>query len=110
MCVLQHHDLHVTIPKRDDVTVQQMVAIGVRSERIHILRPDNQQQIRHLDNTYHGRVQEVIFQGDSTAYVVQLGDDTIRVVEPNVKDAVAFHKNDEVIVGWRKGDVIVLHT
>ena len=105
-CVLQHQQMQVVIPRRENFSLHQQIAIGVRSERIHLNRdPDS---VKHLDNTYHGRVKEVIFQGDRTAYTIQLESETIKVVEPNLMDSVAYRKNDKVAVGWNKSDIIVL--
>ena len=104
--VLQHGKMQITLPPRDDWRRQQSFALGVRSERIHLsLDPNN---LKHCDNWYQGRVQEVIFQGDRTAYTIQLEHEKIKVVEPNLKNAVAYHKGDDVTVGWNKTDVIVL--
>lgn len=106
LCVLQHQQMRIVIPKRENFFLQQQLAIGVRSERIHLSRDPG--SVKHLDNTYHGQIKEVIFQGDRTAYTVQLGSETIKVVEPNLTDSIAYRKHDEVTVGWNKSDVIVL--
>ena len=105
-CLLQHRDLQVKIPKREHLSRGRQGAIGVRSERIQISR--DPAALQDVDNTYHGHVKEVIFQGDRTAYTIQTGSETVKVVEPNVMDAVAYHHHDEVLVGWNTSDIIVL--
>lgn len=105
-CVLQHQQLRVVIPKRAHFVVDQEIAIGVRSERIQLSR--HPEMLKHLDNRYEGHVKEVIFQGDRTAYIIQVGSATVKVVEPNLIDSVRYHKHDEVVIGWKNHDVIVL--
>ncbi|MBD3308932.1 polyamine ABC transporter ATP-binding protein [candidate division KSB3 bacterium] len=104
--VLQHQQMQIRIPACDHLSLQQEIAVGVRSERISLSRsPDTLDQV---DNRYTGRVKEVIFQGDRTAYTIQVEAETIKVVEPNLTNSVTYHKDDEVVVGWNKDDVIVL--
>jgi ABC-type Fe3+/spermidine/putrescine transport system ATPase subunit len=105
-CVLQHQQMQVVIPKREHFSPGQQSAVGIRSERIQLSR--DSAHLKHLDNTYHGYVKEVIFQGDRTAYTIQSGAEIMKVVEPNVIDKVAYQHNDEVVVGWNKSDVIIL--
>ncbi|MDY0094787.1 MAG: ABC transporter ATP-binding protein [Candidatus Vecturithrix sp.] len=105
-CVLQHQQLNVIIPKRAQFDVGQEIAIGVRSERIQLSR--DPEMLKHLDNQYEGHVKEVIFQGDRTAYIIQVGSETVKVVEPNLIDSVTYHKNDHVMIGWKTHDIIVL--
>ena len=105
-CVLQHQQMQVRIPRRAQFSTHQRCMIGVRSERIHLRRkPD---ELSQMENLYHGRVKEVIFQGDRTAYTIQLGEELVKVVEPNLTNSVAYHPNDAVCIGWNRGDVIVL--
>ena len=105
-CVLQHQQLSVVIPKRTHFAVDQTIAIGVRSERIQLSR--HPEKLAHLDNRYNGQIKEVIFQGDRTAYIIQIGSEIVKVVEPNLNDSVMYHKHDEVVIGWKTHDVIVL--
>ena len=105
-CALQRQQMSVVIPKREHFAVDQQIAIGVRSERIQLSR--HSETLKHLDNRYEGHVKEVIFQGDRTAYTIQIGSDTVKVVESNLMDSVTYHKNDKVTIGWKTSDVIVL--
>ena len=105
-CVLQHHQMQIRIPRRTPCSPRQRGMIGVRSERIHLRR--EAEELAQMDNRYHGQVKEVIFQGDRTAYTIQLGEEMIKVVEPNLTNSVAYHPNDAVSIGWNTGDVIVL--
>ena len=89
-CALQRQQMSVVIPKREHFAVDQQIAIGVRSERIQLSR--HSETLKHLDNRYEGHVKEVIFQGDRTAYTIQIGSDTVKVVESNLMDSVTYHK------------------
>ncbi len=108
-CRVQVGDIAIEALSRRPVAVGDEVALALRAERIRLLTPAD--QVPAQANAFPCRVDEIIFEGDRTVYVVTpraSGLAVLRVYHHNDLGIIGYRPGDNLLATWEPEDVIVL--
>jgi len=81
------------------------VVIAIRPEKIWI----NKESAPPSENQFTGLIEELVYLGTDTRYLVRLSDELILTVRQQNLDHSAFRKGDRVYLGWPAPCAQVLH-
>jgi spermidine/putrescine transport system ATP-binding protein len=72
------------------------VVVAIRPEKIWL----SPQRHSHLENQFAGSIEELVYSGTDTRYLVRLGHQVLLIVRQQNLDASALRRGDRVYVGW----------
>ena len=93
----------VSAPLADGARPGDTVLLVVRPERMVFL-----DEVPEAWNRLAGIVHEVVYMGETTKYVVRVGQETVRVKQQNRLGAARFKPGDRVTIGWQVADGRIL--
>jgi len=96
----------VTLGQCLDASPGQRVEFVVRPERVLIFDPG---QAPLTDNTAPGRIESVVYTGDSVRHRIRLSSGHVLIAkQSNAPGTAAHHVGKEVMVGWHAADLVPL--
>jgi len=104
-CVIILKDsLRVVAPCPIGVRVGQSVNLSVRPEKILLNKGE-----RIFDNSIEGKIEEIVYLGETIKYIVKIGEDTLLIVkQQNRQDIPIYKKNEMVRISWNIQDAVVV--
>jgi spermidine/putrescine transport system ATP-binding protein len=103
-------DLQVRVPLGELKTVDSPVTVAVRPEKLRLM----DKPFPHVENCLPGVIQEVVYIGTDTQFLISLADDlTIRVRQQNhistpERRAYSGERGDKVYVAWASESALLL--
>jgi spermidine/putrescine transport system ATP-binding protein len=82
------------------------VIIAIRPEKIWLAKESTAQ----LENHFTGLIEELVYFGTDTRYLVRLGGDLVLSVRQQNLDHSAYRRGDRVYLGWPSQGAQVLHS
>jgi len=96
--------LRVVAPCPIGVRVGQSVNLSVRPEKILLNKGE-----RIFDNSIEGKIEEIVYLGETIKYIVKIGEDTLLIVkQQNRQDIPIYKKNEMVRISWNIQDAVVV--
>ena len=102
--VMTGGQLKIKAEPNHEVSMGQDVFFTLRPERILF-----QNEAEHLDNAFHGIVEEVVYVGEISKYMIRLNEsDLIILKQQNRLGVRKYKKQDKVTIGWNMEDMMLI--
>jgi spermidine/putrescine ABC transporter ATP-binding subunit len=96
--------IEIQVPFQEGFEIGQEVNLTIRPERI-LFRDGN----KKLSNYIPAVVQEVIYTGESTQYIIRIGlHQLIKIRQPNRPSIVSYQVGQSIEVGWNSGAMTII--
>ena len=108
-CRIRIGDTMMEAMSRSPVSAGLSVSVAIRAERIRL--GANSDELPEVPNVFGCIVEEIIFEGERTVYVVRpqvAGMGPLRVYHHNELGVMGYREGDRLVVAWAPDDAIIL--